>query len=531
MSTAQLTRGFQTPSLVGVALAALLALISWMPAQAARAEGLPLQTLNAGLNDAWVSPGAPFQGMFITVYPELSLVFVAWFTFDTMLPPEDATAAFGGAGQRWVTAAGPLNGNAATLNAELTSGGGFNAGDPVPTQDTGYGTITLEFTSCEQALVTYDFPSIGLSGSFVVNRVVPDNVALCETLAAAACTRSEPDLSHGPDDPPIQADGSILPPGFLFDAGPGPDGIPPIGNPVFSSNLDAANVAPGDLVVGIKYGDTIRAYPHKILDWHEVVNDQFTPAGMTKRATLSYCPLTGSAVLWEGLAEAADKTFGTSGLLFNSNLVMYDRETFSFWSQMFEQSVFGTHIKRIPDRLQVVETTWQTWRSMFPDTLVLTENTGFSRDYDDYPYGSYREDNSLLYPVQNSDDDRLHRKARVLGINVGTSSRVYPIGQFDSGVEIINDQVGDMPVVVAGSSNLNFGVVYNRELEDCTVLEFQAVENALPVVMSDNEGNQWDIFGVAVSGPRAGTQLQKTNSYIAFWFAWTAFFPGTEIHQ
>lgn len=361
--------------------------------------------------------------------------------------------------------------------------------------------------------------------------MVPDNVALCEALAAPACARSEPDLSHGLDDPPIQADGSILPPGFLFDAGPGPDGIPPIGNPVFSSNLDAANVAPGDLVVGIKYGESVRAYPHKILDWHEVVNDQFTPAGMAKRATLSYCPLTGSAVLWEGLAEAAGKTFGTSGLLFNSNLVMYDRETFSFWSQMFEQSVFGTHIKRIPDRLQVVETTWQTWRAMYPETLVLTENTGFSRDYDDYPYGSYREDNSLLYPVQNSDDARLHRKARVLGINVGASSRVYPIGQFDSAAEIINDQVGDMPVVVAGSSSLNFGVVYNREQEDCTVLEFQAVQNALPFVMSDNEGNQWDVFSVAVSGPRAGAQLQKTNSYIAYWFAWTAFFPGTEIHQ
>jgi hypothetical protein len=85
--------------------------------------------------------------------------------------------------------------------------------------------------------------------------------------------------------------------------------------------------------------------------------------------------------------------------------------------------------------------------------------------------------------------------------------------------------------VVAGSNGLNFGVVFNRELEDCTVLDFTAVQDKLPVVMRDNEGNEWDDFGVAVSGARTGEQLQKTNSYVAYWFAWTAFFPGADIHQ
>ena len=86
-------------------------------------------------------------------------------------------------------------------------------------------------------------------------------------------------------------------------------------------------------------------------------------------------------------------------------------------------------------------------------------------------------------------------------------------------------------MVVAGSFGSNFAVVYNRELEDCTVLEFEAVQNRLPVVMKDNEGNEWDLFGVAVSGDRSGQQLQKTNSYIAYFYAWAAFFPGAEIHQ
>jgi hypothetical protein len=86
-----------------------------------------------------------------------------------------------------------------------------------------------------------------------------------------------------------------------------------------------------------------------------------------------------------------------------------------------------------------------------------------------------------------------------------------------------------MDIVATGSSNQNFGVAFNRQLEDCTVLDFTPVENQLPVVMQDNEGNQWDVFGTAVTGPRTGTQLQKTNSFVAYWYAWTAFFPGAEI--
>jgi len=229
--------------------------------------------------------------------------------------------------------------------------------------------------------------------------------------------------------------------------------------------------------------------------------------------------------------EPGDETFGTSGFLYNSNLILYDRENTNSWSQMLEQAILGRQVTRIPDRLQVVETTWDTWKTMYPETQVLTEETGYSRDYDAYPYGDYRESSSLLFPVNNQLDTRMHRKIRVLGINVGSSSKVYPIRQFPDTVEVINDTTGNMQTVVAGSGKLNFGVVYNRELEDCTVLNFEAVQDRLPVVMQDNEGNEWDVFGVAVSGARTGQQLQKTNSYIAYWFAWTAFFPDADIHQ
>jgi len=138
--------------------------------------------INAGLNDAWVSDGAPFQGLFITVYPELGLVFVAWFTFDTEVPVENS-AVFGWGGQRWVTAVGPFTGNTASLTAELTTGGIFNSSAPLPTQDDEHGTVDLDFDGCGQGTVTFNFPSVGLSGSYPIHRAVEGNTALCETLA------------------------------------------------------------------------------------------------------------------------------------------------------------------------------------------------------------------------------------------------------------------------------------------------------------------------------------------------------------
>lgn len=168
---------------------------------------------------------------------------------------------------------------------------------------------------------------------------------------------------------------------------------------------------------------------------------------------------------------------------------------------------------------------------MNPQTLLLIEELEFNFSYERYPYGTYRIDSSLSFSANNLSDNRLHRKERVLGITVGDSSKVYPINRFAASVSVVNDRVGDMDVVVTGSSNQNFAVVFNRQLEDCTTLDFSPVANQLPVVMIDNEGNQWDVFGTAISGQRAGTQLQKTNSYIAHWFAWTAFFPGADIYQ
>jgi plastocyanin len=140
--------------------------------------------INAGLNDAWVNADAPFQGFFFTVFPDLTLFFAAWFTFDSVIPDGSATAVFGAPDLRWVTASGFYSGDSVTLNVELTTGGIFNDSDPEAEQTPNYGTITIKFLNCNEAEVTYNFPSLGLSGQMILTRVVGDNIPLCEALNA-----------------------------------------------------------------------------------------------------------------------------------------------------------------------------------------------------------------------------------------------------------------------------------------------------------------------------------------------------------
>ena len=157
---------------------------------------------------------------------------------------------------------------------------------------------------------------------------------------------------------------------------------------------------------------------------------------------------------------------------------------------------------------------------MHPDTfLLMLEESEFNYLYDVFPYGLHRTNAAVSFPTNNIDGIRLHPKGMVLGIRIGETSKVYTINRLSQAISVINDRVGNMYVVATGCSGDNFAIVYNRQLEDCTILDFSPVENKLPIVMIDNEGTEWDVLGTALAGPRVGTQLQKTNPFIAYWLA------------
>lgn len=144
----------------------------------------PVFAINPGLNDAWFNVATNGQGVLLSVFPETQVMFLAWFTFDTERPPEDATAVLGEPGHRWLTAQGPYDGNTANLTIYSTEGGVFDSAEPAPAADPdGIGTMTVEFADCTEGLISYDMPSLGLSGQVPIQRIVDDNVALCEILA------------------------------------------------------------------------------------------------------------------------------------------------------------------------------------------------------------------------------------------------------------------------------------------------------------------------------------------------------------
>ena len=314
---------------------------------------------------------------------------------------------------------------------------------------------------------------------------------------------------------------------YIQDGGPGKDGIPSLDQPSFQRVDEITYMFANDLIIGIKIGDQIKGYPHKILDWHEVVNDSFE----SEDFVLSYCPLTGSAMAWDINADVGNTEFGVSGLLYNSNLILYDRNTDSNWPQMLMESANGSKSGTLTTQKAIFETTWETFKLMYPQAQVLNDDTGFSRNYANYPYGSFRTNTNLLFNVNNSNDSRLHKKERVLGVKNGSTTKAYDISAFAHDIDVINDTIGGRAIVVAASQDDKYAVAFERTVAEGTILEFTAEFNQMPIVMSDNEGNLWDINGKAASGPRAGEQLSIPFSYISYWYAWAAFFPETTIYQ
>ena len=219
--------------------------------------------------------------------------------------------------------------------------------------------------------------------------------------------------------------------GYVRDGGPGKDGIPALEDPEIKLYLEKDYIENGfyledqDLVVGLQVDSIAIAYPHPILNWHEIVNDNVNDTWFA----VSYCPLTGTAASWNRKLQKGITTFGVSGLLYNNNLLPYDRATESVWSQIRNECIHGELIGSRADLIPIVETTWETWKQMYPRTWVLTENTGYSRGYTYYPYGDYRTLHDWIFFPNSNKDDRIPAKERVYGIIVDGEAKVY---RFDS---------------------------------------------------------------------------------------------------
>jgi len=350
------------------------------------------------------------------------------------------------------------------------------------------------------------------------------SVLLLLSVGLLSCEK-EPDLVGNPGSRP-QPQAWLIDAGEVFDGGPGKDGIPSVDDPEHISAAEATYLDSEDLVVGYVYEGEARAYPHKILDWHEIVNDGIGD----NLFALTYCPLTGTAGNWNRRIEGLATTFGVSGLLYNSNLMPYDRSTESLWSQMRLDCVNGALIGNKISLFHSVETTWSTWKKMYPDTKVLSTNTGFDRNYNSYPYTSgpqdYRIDPFLLFPIDNL-DNRLHTKERVLGVVNNGDVTAYTFSLFPqdvSSISIINDVVGGDKVAIIGSERYNFILAFI--VEDQLLEPLSSLNDGF---VKDQNENIYDPFGYVISGPDTGERLGTLDAYIGYWFAWAEFYPDIVI--
>jgi len=314
----------------------------------------------------------------------------------------------------------------------------------------------------------------------------------------------------------------LIPFNQVKDGGPGKDGIPSIDNPRFLSVTNSTFLNDSDLIVGIVNGDEAKAYPHSILDWHEIVNDKVDQDFIS----ISYCPLTGTAFGWKSNVDGKKSSFGVSGLLYNANLILYDRVTNSNWSQLKLQCVNGPMINNEPSLVNVVETNWGTWKKLYPDSQVLSNETGFDRNYEKYPYGDYKTNQDLLIFFATPLNNALPKKERVFAILNGAKSKVYRFSKFGNG-SAIKDIFMDDDYLVVGNSDVINSFKLSSDYKD---LDFEYDFNNTEVFFKDNEGNKWSIFGEAIEGPRKGQILDKSKSVVSYWFAIGAFYPNPEIY-
>jgi hypothetical protein len=327
----------------------------------------------------------------------------------------------------------------------------------------------------------------------------------------------------------------------IMSGGVGRDGIPSIDAPEFISNTEAQEwLADNEPVIALELDGDARAYPLQILTWHEIVNDTVgnVPVAVT------FCPLCNSAIVFDRRVAGEVYEFGVSGLLRNSDLVMYDRTSESLWQQFTGEAIIGdltgTQLTFLPSSL----ISFADFQAAYPEGQVLSQDTGFNRRYGVNPYTNYDANGGTPFLFDGEIDERLPAMERVVAVTLtdadGTTVDIaYPLSSLaEAGV--INDTEHNLVVFhlpgtssalgatqIAEGADVGATGVFDPRLDDQT-LTFRR-EGA--TIVDEQTGSTWNILGEAISGELAGQQLTPIIHGNHFWFAWAAFHPDTLVHR
>jgi hypothetical protein len=367
-------------------------------------------------------------------------------------------------------------------------------------------------------------------------------LSLLIVLAASGC--GDPSADDRPGDLKDATSGwdtdwsrHTVPYNELLSGGPPRDGIPSIDEPGFISPAKAEDwLADKEPVISLEVDGEAKAYPLQILIWHEIVNDEI--AG--RPVLVTFCPLCNAALAFDRTLDGKVYEFGTSGLLRNSDLVMYDRQTDSLWQQFTGEAIVGelagTRLALLPSAI----VSFADFREAFPDGRVLSRETGYSRDYGRNPYVGYDAMGENPFLFTGETDGRLPALVRVVAVDVDGTDIAYPFSVLEK-LGVVNDDPAGMPLVVfhqsgTGSALDNTVITMSDDvgatgvfspLVDGRTLTFV---NEGEVIRDKETGSTWSILGRATGGPLAGTQLEAVSHADYFWFAWAAFKPDTIIY-
>lgn len=324
----------------------------------------------------------------------------------------------------------------------------------------------------------------------------------------------------------------------LESGGVGADaGIPSLHHPEFEILERASDwITPREPVITLEVGDEARIYPIQILIWHEVVNDVLGG----EPVLVTFCPLCYTAIAFDRRVDGQVRDFGVSGLLRESDLVLYDYQTTTLWQQLTGDAIVGTdagqRLRFLPAQLVAFEDA----RKQYPDALVLSRETGFSRSYGTNPYAGYDDiDSGTIFSTSFADDGRLPAKAQVLTFEIGGEAVAIPFDRLSNEV-VVEATVGGIPVVAFWQPGTN-AALDARSIPDGRDIgaagAFRAEINGAPVrfeardgaIYDSATGSRWNLLGSAVDGPLAGTRLEPVVSGTHFWFIWSIFKPDTSV--
>ena len=331
--------------------------------------------------------------------------------------------------------------------------------------------------------------------------------------------------------------------GHLRSGGPPVDGIPAVTNPDFAPASRIEYVRDTDLVIGVVRGGEVKAYPENLGWWHEIINDRIGDGYIS----VTLCPLTGTPQVFDATAgDGSQIEFGVSGLLINSNLVMYDRrDDTTLYPQMIYTGINGEYKDEQLELLPAIVTTFEMWKRMYPDSEVALFGTGLDRYspgtqsyyskadlFHSYPYGDYRTNHNRIFFYWTTNDPDLSvylPKEMFLGICLGDELRAYGFG--DMGPEaVVNDELGGEPLLVVFHEDSQTALPYSREIDGRTLTFYQADPTGpLPECRDVETGTTWDLLGRALEGPLQGEQLTQLPAYYSMWFAWSTYWPESTV--